>query len=92
MPTDRDVVATGLETCWRTTWEEARIVMIPNTLELENLYISPALAAEARAMPNLVVESQPTAWPFDASGHLDQAALFPHANQGRRSKTGHGPG
>lgn len=92
MPTDRDVIATGLETCWRTTWEEARIVMIPNTLELENLYISPALAAEARAMPNLVVESQPTAWPFDASGHLDQAALFPHANQGRRSKTGHGPG
>lgn len=84
MPTDKDVIATGLDTCWRTSWDDARMVLIPNTLELETLYISPALLEEARANPELIVETDPTPWPFDISGHLNQASLFPAANQGRR--------
>jgi hypothetical protein len=60
------------------------MVLIPNTLELETLYISPALLEEARANPELIVETDPTPWPFDTSGHLNQASLFPAANQGRR--------
>lgn len=88
MPTDRDVIATGLETCWRTTWEEARLVIIPNTLELETLYVSQALLSEAGTNANLKVEPEPTAWPFDETGRLDQARLFPNANQGRRPKAG----
>jgi hypothetical protein len=84
MPTDMDVIATGLDTCWRTSWNDARIIFIPNTLELETLYISPALLEEARANPHLIVEPEPTPWPFDASGHINQASLFPDANQGRR--------
>ncbi len=89
MPTDQEVIAVGLDTCWRTTWEEARIVFIPNTLELENLYISSALFTEAVSNPLLMVENEPTSWAFDASGHIDQAKLFPMANQGRRLSNSH---
>ena len=34
LPTDRDVIAACLDTCWRIDPAEARVVVIPNTLEL----------------------------------------------------------
>src|SRR5262245_19127000 len=34
LPTDRDVIATSLETCWCVSPREARMALIPNTLEL----------------------------------------------------------
>lgn len=84
MPTDRDVIETGLNTCWRTDWSEARMVIIPNTLELETLFVSEALLAEARALPGLSVSDSPISWPIDEKGALRQSELFPKANQGRR--------
>jgi hypothetical protein len=84
MPTDRDVIETGLNTCWRTDWSESRMVIIPNTLELETLFISEALLAEARALPGLSVSDSPFPWPIDEKGALRQSELFPKANQGRR--------
>ncbi|MBX6316479.1 MAG: DUF2088 domain-containing protein, partial [Isosphaeraceae bacterium] len=44
LPTDRDVLAACLDTCWRPTWSEARMVLIPNTLELTDLWVTPPLA------------------------------------------------
>jgi len=84
MADDRVVIATGLDTCWRIGWDEARMVIIPNTLELETLYVSEPLIGECLSHPRLEVDEAPTPWPFDASGHLDQAILFPTANQGQR--------
>ncbi len=89
MADDRAVIATGLDTCWCITWEEARMVVIPNTLELESFYVSEALIGECLSHPRMEVEEAPTPWPFDATGHLDQAAMFPNANQGRRRARSH---
>ena len=40
LPTDRDVIETALETCWRIDPSQARVVVIPNTLELKTLWVS----------------------------------------------------
>ncbi|MFM8729643.1 MAG: hypothetical protein ACKON9_31460, partial [Planctomycetaceae bacterium] len=84
LATDLDVITTGLDTCWRIERNEARVVIIPNTLELEHLYVSEALLEEARSIASLEVSATPADWQFDNSGHINQARLFPHANQGRR--------
>ncbi len=46
LPTDRDVIAACLDTCWRTDRADARMVLIPNTLELTTMWVTPALADE----------------------------------------------
>ena len=51
LPTDRDVLAAALDTCWRIDPLEARVVIIPNTLELTTLWVSPALEAEVARPP-----------------------------------------
>ena len=49
LPTDRDVFEAALETCWRIDPIEARMVVIPNTLELNTLWVSPAARGRGRA-------------------------------------------
>ena len=73
LPTDRDVCAACFETCWRIESKDIRLVLIPNTLELTTLWISPALAAEG-----LAIETEFAPIPFDDAGALDQEALFPN--------------
>jgi hypothetical protein len=87
LSTDRDVLAACLDTCWRTEWSEARLVLIPNTLELETLWVSRPLAAEVEAHPSLQFETDFRPVPLDGAGTLDQEALFPESLRGRR---GHG--
>ena len=53
LPTDCDVIQTALETCWRIDPAEARVVVIPNTLEVKTLWVSSPLEAEVRAHPHL---------------------------------------
>ncbi len=85
LPTDREVVAACLDTCWRIDPAEARMVMIPNTLELPDLWVTGPLLAEAAAHPDLVVESDLEPIPFGPDGTLDQEALFPASARGRRA-------
>jgi len=84
MANDLEAITTGLDTCWRIERSEARVVIIPNTLELEHLYISEALVEEASGIASLEVSPTTADWHFDDSGNINQARLFPHANQGRR--------
>jgi hypothetical protein len=84
LPTDRDVITAALDTCWRTERHEARMVVIPNTLELTTLWITPALRADAEGHPNLSIESDFTPLPFDVDGNLDQETLFPESVRARR--------
>ena len=51
LPTDRDVIEAALETCWRIDPSQARVVVIPNTLELKTLWVSAPLEDEVRAHP-----------------------------------------
>ena len=85
LPTDLDVFRAALDTCWRVDPAEARLVLIPNTLEVKTLWISPALEAEARANPHLSIEGDFGPIPFGADGMLDQEGLFPESVRGRRN-------
>ncbi len=85
LPTDRDVLAACLDTCWRIDPSEARFVLIPNTLELTHLWVTEPLLEEVHAHPNLVVESDLGPIPFEPDGTLDQETLFPQSVRGRRA-------
>jgi hypothetical protein len=87
LPTDRDVIAACLDTCWRTEWSQARLVVIPNTLELTTLWVTPPLHDEVDAHHHLDRVSAAIPMPFDAAGNLDQEALFPESIRGRRGRS-----
>ena len=85
LPTDRDVFDAAIATCWRIDPSEARIVVIPNTLELNTMYVSPALDAEVAAHPHLTRETDYEPAPIGLDGNLDQEAMFPESVRGRRA-------
>ncbi len=84
LPTDRDVIGTSLQTCWKRKSEQARMVLIPNTLELEYCAVTTAMVDEVEANPRLSFVSDFRPLPIDQQGRLDQAALFPQSLAGRR--------
>jgi hypothetical protein len=84
LPTDRDVFAVCFETCWKLDPAEVRLVIIPNTLELKTIWVSPALASEVKAHPHLALDGDFEPIPFAPDGTLDQEALFPDSVRGRR--------
>jgi len=86
LPSDRDVIAASLETCWRADRAEARMVLIPNTLELASLWVTPPLAAEVETDPALMLATDFRPIPFAPDGTLDQEALFPESVRGRRAR------
>ena len=85
LPNDRDVIETCLETCWRLLPSEARMVLIPNTLEVNTLWVTEPLTAEVHAHPHLTFETDFLPMPFSADGFLDQEEMFPESVRGRRS-------
>ena len=85
LPTDRDVVAGCLDTCWRVDPSEARLVVIPNTLELTTLWVTEPFADEVDADPRLSFASGFEPWPFDVAGDLDLDHLFPESVRARRT-------
>ncbi len=86
LPTDRDVITTALETCWRIDPSTARMVVIPNTLELKTLWVSPPLENDVRNHPHLKRDSNYLPIPLSPEGTLDQAAMFPHSTRALRGK------
>jgi hypothetical protein len=84
-PTDRATIEAGLDTCWQPKRDAVRMAIIPNTLEVEELWVSAALVEEARKHPHLEVTGDLQALPFDAAGNVEQEKLFPHSVRGRRS-------
>jgi hypothetical protein len=87
-PTDREAIECGVTTCWQPIPEKLKFCVIPNTLEVADLWVSAPLAAEARKNPSLDVAGEARPIPFDANGNIEQEKLFPHSVRGRRK--GHG--
>ncbi len=85
LPTDRDVLSACLDTCWRINSDEARMVFVPNTLELTSLWVTRPLAAEVEAHPELRFETDFQPIPLNAAGNLEQERLFPESVRGRRA-------
>jgi hypothetical protein len=86
LATDREVVETAIETCWRVDPAQARLVVIPNTLELGTLWVSAPLDDEVQAGAHLTRTSDYLPMPFLADGSLDQPLLFPESIRARRGK------
>jgi len=86
LPTDRDAIQAGLDTCWKLDPAEVRLALIPNTLELSTLWISPALADDADRLPGLSRETDftPLPWTSADPDRLDLARLFPESLIARR--------
>jgi len=84
--TDREVIEKCVETCWQPEYDKVKFCVIPNTLEVAEMWISAPLAAEAKNHPHLEFVGEPIALPFDANGSLIQEKLFPHSVRGRRTK------
>jgi hypothetical protein len=90
---DRECIAMGLKTCWQPRLSEVRMAIIPNTLQLETLYVTAPLAEEARQRGQAIASGQalslevadsPIALPFDSAGFLQQELLFPDSIRARR--------
>jgi hypothetical protein len=89
-PNDRESIAMGIQTCWQPFHEKLRMAIIPNTLELPELWVSPAVLEEVKANSKLQVTGDLQPLSFDAKGNIDQAKLFPHSVCGRRQGGHHG--
>jgi hypothetical protein len=83
---DRECIAMGLRTCWQPRQEKVRLALIPNTLELTELWISAPLVEEAKKGADMQLTEGARPLPFDASGNLQQEILFPHSVRGRRTR------
>ncbi|MCS7014644.1 MAG: lactate racemase domain-containing protein [Gemmatales bacterium] len=92
---DRECILTGLNTCWQPHRERVRLAIIPNTLQLETMYVSAPLVEEvrqrqlARELPEdlrLEIADAPTPLPFDEQGNLIQEVLFPESIRAQRNR------
>jgi len=83
-PTDRECIKVGIETCWQPIAEKLKFAIIPNTLEVAEMWVSNPLVEEARKNANLEVVGEPRPLPFNAAGNVEQEKLFPHSVRARR--------
>src|SRR5207247_4720619 len=83
-PTDRECIQAGLAPCWQPNRDQVRLAIIPNTLELADMWVSRTLLEEVAHAGSLCHgELQPL--PFDPLGSLRQEQLFPHSIRGLRT-------
>ena len=84
--TDRECIEQAVDTCWQPIPERLKFAIIPNSLEVAELWVSKALADVARSNPHLTVSGEGRPVPFDAAGNLEQERLFPHSVRALRGK------
>ncbi|HEY7982949.1 MAG TPA: lactate racemase domain-containing protein [Ktedonobacterales bacterium] len=73
LPSDRMAIAAAVLTC-NAVGRAPRVVRIPNTLRLDELWISAALVDEARRDPQITIAGEPAPLPFDDAGNLPEFA------------------
>ena len=84
---DREVIEQSIDTCWQPFADRLKFAIIPNTLEVAELWVSKALADTARSNPHLTVGGEGRPIPFDGAGNLEQERLFPHSVRALRQKS-----
>ena len=70
LPTDRDAVAAALLTCGRADLENARVVRLRSTLDLEELLVSESLREQVEADDRLSISGDPVRLSFGADGTI----------------------
>jgi hypothetical protein len=61
------------------------MAVIPSTLELAEIWVSPSLVEEAHGRTDVKVGAEAIPMPFNAANNLEQAKLFPNSVRGRRA-------
>jgi hypothetical protein len=84
--TDRECIEQCLLTCWQPDVTKVRLALVANTLEVAELWVTAPLVDEARRNPNLAIDGELQAIPFDSRENLNQERLFPHSVRGRRNR------
>jgi hypothetical protein len=80
MESDRLAIQGAIKTCGVYDLSKLRMVRIPNTLHLDEIFISEALLCEAKQHPNISLLSQPEELVFDNSGNLVDIGFNNHSN------------
>lgn len=86
-PTDREAIQAAIDTCWQTDPAKLRLAVIPNTLELTELWVSPTLSSPGTLPKHCAIKSEANPMSFGANGDLQQEDLFTHSVRGRRGRT-----
>jgi hypothetical protein len=81
---DRECIQAGLATCWQPNANALRMAVIPNTLEVAELWVSPPLLEEAGRDHQFEPTEDLQPLPFDVLGNLQQERLFPQCMRTRR--------
>lgn len=68
--TDEEALQLALTSCVRISSGIYKMVYIPNTLCLEDLWVSEALAQELKGSPNFEIIGEPEAIEFDGEGNI----------------------
>ncbi|MFL6135504.1 MAG: DUF2088 domain-containing protein [Nocardioidaceae bacterium] len=76
LPTDRDAVAAALLTCGRADLENARVIRVRSTLDLERLLVSESLRDRVEADDRLSVTGAPMPLTFDEDGGIAEWSLW----------------
>lgn len=71
LESDRAAIETALRGSWGKKAEEIRFMRIPNTLHLEELYVSESLLPEIEKLDNVEVIGQLTDMEFDGEGYFN---------------------
>jgi hypothetical protein len=90
-PTDRACLEAAVATCWQPEFEKIAFAVIPNSLEVAEIWASEAATAglNPAVRQDWSIESDAVELPF-VNDALDQAKLFPHSTRARRQKTSGG--
>jgi nickel-dependent lactate racemase len=70
MESDRLAIQAAIKTCNVVDMSKLRMVRIPNTLHIEEIYISESMKAEALKHPQITILSNPEEIRFDSEGNL----------------------
>jgi hypothetical protein len=67
---DEDAIKGAVKCCQDIDYSKVEIIRIPNSLEIEEIYISESLLEKAKACPDIEIISSPQSFPFDEKGNL----------------------
>lgn len=70
LDTERLALQGAVKTCGARDLARVRLVRVPNTLHLRDIWISEALVDEARANPQVELAGEPRPMQFDAEGRI----------------------
>ena len=81
---DQECVQAAIDSCWNPIQDKLKVCIIPNTLEVTDMWLSPALLQTVVNESYIEVVGEEQAIPFDGAGNLKQTQLFPHCVRAKR--------